>query len=342
MADITTSLKVLNTVTAASSTVNTDVYVDTNGNVQGLPNVIDNDFITQVSIAPKVTQVLQVATFKATTLTDNSVYSITVYGWNSTTGMLETIPLSIVSATGCTANSIATQFLNALGQIGGLAMTAAIDGSDRLALTAVSSLSTPADLFAIFPKPYTVDAKLTSYTVDGSNGTTVGVSGVGYGTQLMAKYPSASNVFTSAGSFADAANIVGANNYTQVNVHDTVNGKSVILINEAATNVNDLIGAYGTLTALKAGFRATFSTRTSTETAAITVTTGAIALAQTGGTFSAFDLRAGDYLLVGANYAAEAITRIKITTSDTAGIGTYTTAVSAAFFRAVNWRLVSR
>lgn len=335
-----TSLKVINTATEASATTNADIYVDSNGYVQGLANPVKFQYLKSTTIQPKVTQVLQVSRFLVATGTANANYTVTVFTFNATSGVFIATPITVNSGNSSDTTVIAGLLVTAINGIANKTFLAT-NSTATVILTAVSPLTTPADDFAIFPNMISSDAKLTIYACDGSNSTVVGVQGIGYGSQLIAQFSNPLAVPPPGGGFTDAALLVSTNNYTTVKINDSINGISIILINEGAGAPNDLVGVYGTITAIKAGMRATFSARTSTPTAAITVTTGAIALAQTGGLFSAFDLRANDYLLVGAAYATpEAPTRIKITTSDTAGIGSYIVAVSAAVFRAVNWRVI--
>ena len=125
---------------------------------------------------------------------------------------------------------------------------------------------------------------------------------------------------------------MSTNNYAQVLVKSVNGDSAVILVNAAATNYNDLLGSYGTLTGLKAGFRVVLSAPATT-TAQVSITTGAIALAGGSTTFATLGGRGGDFIVIGSD-----ITRITGITGLTAGFGTLTTAVSAATFKYAAWR----
>jgi hypothetical protein len=100
----------------------------------------------------------------------------------------------------------------------------------------------------------------------------------------------------------------------------------------STTNYADLLGTFGTVTALAAGYRAVLSSPATT-TAAVTATTGAIALASGAVTFATLGAQSGDYIVIGTD-----ITKITGITGLTAGFGTLTTAASAATFKFASWR----
>jgi hypothetical protein len=222
--------------------------------------------------------------------------------------------LTVTSDSSTSATEICDAFRAAINSMPELSVTAS--GTSTLVVTAKAGFPT----FTLS----TTDSKMTIAT-------SAGTVGVGSGTSLISTYPSTAGYFN-AGGFTAAANIVATNNYTQVLVTSTTGGSAVILVKYDATNVGDLLGTYGTLTALKAGYRAILSAPATT-TAAVTVTTGAIALAGGSVTFATLGAQSGDYIVIGSD-----ITKITGVTGLTAGFGTLTTAASAATFKYAAWR----
>jgi hypothetical protein len=132
--------------------------------------------------------------------------------------------------------------------------------------------------------------------------------------------PSGSGAFKGEISTLEAVVLVRANSDGSSSVFTT-------------TNYADLLGSYGTIPALSAGYRAVISAPATT-TAAVTVTSGAITLSGTGAaTFATLGAQSGDYIVIGSD-----ITAITGITGLNAGFGTLTTAVSAATFKFSAWR----
>jgi hypothetical protein len=337
------TVKVLNTVTAGGG----DLNITSAGivSVLGGGNFRANSMKT-ATITAAVAETRGVITVTPTSA-NSTIFTIYVNGYDTATKVAKTITLSTLSPASSTATLICDAWRAQLAEVAGFSVAGS--GTATLVLTAAAGLP----YFTVSGDAATVNSIAgattnvsSTLTISCANGTPT-VFSVGTPTLLAAAYP--------VNQYPEIANLESASTYAEVDISylNSPNGSSseyansvdtdelVVLIKTGVSNINDLTGAYGTITALKAGFKATIGARTETPTAAITVTTGAIALAETGGLFSAFDLRAGDYLLVGANYAAEVPTRIKITTSDTAGIGSDVTSVSAAVFRPVTWRLLT-
>lgn len=307
-----TNLGVLNTVT----TLGADAFVDSNGFLQvaGFPAIKARQ-ITGVEILPAVSEVLQVTNVAVSTVTANAVYSLNLLVQNTTNSTYLPLTVTVTSASSTSATAIATQFRDAINSYTGISVTASLSGAD-LRVTAKTG-------FAVF-RLTTTDAKLTVSSI------TAGVVGRGLGSQLLGEYVDL-NGFFNAGGFASVASIEAASSYTQVNIYAPV-GNITLLVKQGVTNFNDLLGSYGTLTALKAGFRAVLSAPATT-TAAVTITTGAIALSGGSTTFATLEARAGDWIAIGSD-----ITRITGITGLTAGFGTLTTAVGAATFKFAGWR----
>lgn len=311
-----TNLGVLNTVT----TLGADAFVDANGFLQvaGFP-AIKARTITGVEILPAVSEVLQVTNVAVSTVAANAVYTLSLRVQNTANSSYLPLTVTVTSASSTSATAIATQFRDAINSYTGISVTASLNGAD-LRVTAKTG-------FAVFSLT-TADTKLTVSSV------ATGVAGRGLGSQLLGEYVSL-NEFFNAGGFASVSNIEAASSYTQVNIYAPV-GNITLLVKQGVTNFNDLLGSYGTLTALKAGFRAVLSAPATT-TAAITVTTpataGAIALSGGSTTFASLEARSGDWIAIGSD-----ITRITGITGATAGFGTNVSAVGAATFKFAGWR----
>lgn len=140
------------------------------------------------------------------------------------------------------------------------------------------------------------------------------------------------------GNFAEVAAMVGivdASYYYQVimNYNNKLNvgssqrqtdlvNKAVLFVLSTATNVEKLVGTYGTLTQALVGVDATWSETPagSTPTLAYTTATGALALAGAGNTWTANSLVVGDILYYPA--APTVYYPITVQTSNTAGFST--------------------
>jgi hypothetical protein len=309
-----TLLNVLNTPSA----LGVDARVDANGflSLQGSP-AFKASSIDSVTITPYVAEVAQVSTVTIGTVSNNAVYTLSLICNDVNSGMITSVPLSVTSDSTASNSEIALAFAAAINSMPELSVTAA-EAMSSLVVTAKAG-------FPIFTLA-TSDGKL-------SISTSAGTVGVGTGTSLIGTYPSTAGYFN-AGGFTAASSIVATNNYTQVLVSSTTGSSAVILVNVGATaaNVAALTGPVGTLTALKAGYRAIWSAPATT-TAAVTVTTGAIALSGGSTTFATLGARGGDAIVIGSE-----ITSITGVTGLTAGFGTLTTAVSAATFNFVALR----
>jgi hypothetical protein len=317
---------VLNTVTTSTdpqtNLVSTPVMVDANGflNVVGADS-IKASRIQNMQIQPYVAEVLQETTVTIGTVTDGATYTLAIQGTNMQTGVAYFNSYSVVAGAGASTTTICDAFRSLIANDPYVNVTAS--GTTTLVLTAKSGY--PA--FSVLEN----DPKLSFTT-----GTTA-VIGVGLGSKISASYP--------ASSFPAIANIVAAGQYTTVTIeHEDVSAYGeasalpnqyktlTIFVREAVTNVDTLVGDYGTLTALKQGYRAVISAPATT-TAAVTVTTGAIALADGSATFASLAAQSGDWIAIGA-----ATTKITGITGAAAGFGTNVAAVGAATFLFSAWR----
>ena len=308
-----TLLNVLNTVTA----LGTDASVDANGylNLQGTP-AFKTSSIDSVVITPYAAEVPQQTTVTIATDSPNALYSLSLICNDVNSGMITSVPLTITTDSSTNATEICDAFRAAINSMPELSVTAS--GSSTLVVTAKAGFPT----FTLS----TTDAKMTIVT-----GTT-GVVGVGTGTSLISTYPSTAGYFN-AGGFTAASSIVATNNYAQVLVTSTTGGSAVILVNVAATNYPSLLGTFGTLTGLKAGYRVTGSAITGT---AGTNTSNVQTM--TSGVLGTEDVVAGDYIVGDAGSVATNVRKVISTLSQTTFLTTTATAITGSSFSVFKWR----
>jgi hypothetical protein len=232
--------------------------------------------------------------------------------------MITSVPLSITSDSTATNTEIASAF------------AAAINSMPELSVTATSSTTLVVTAKAGFPifTLATSDSKL-------SISTSAGTVGVGTGTSLIGTYPSTAGYFN-AGGFTAASSIVATNNYTQVLVSSTTGSSAVILVNVAATNFPSLLGTFGTLTGLKAGYRVTGVAITGTAS-----TNTSNVQTMTSGVLGTEDVVAGDYIVGDAGSVAANNTLVRkviSTLSQTTFLTTTATAITGSSFSVFKWR----
>ena len=315
-----TLLNVLNTVTA----LGTDVSVDSSGylNLQGTP-AFKTSTITDVVITPYQSEQLQVTTVTPTAVND-AIYTLPFVYTDANSGMIESVPLIVTSDSTATATEICDAFRALIVANTALNSIVAVSGTTTLILTAKAG-------FPIFSVA-TSDAKLAVVTG------TLGRTSVGTGSSLINQYPSTAGYYN-AGGFSAASSIVATNNYTQVLVTSTTGSSAEILVKSNADNYDDLLGTYGTITGLKAGYRVII-TNPATTTAAITVTTGVITLASGAATFVTLGARANDFIVIntGTAFSTFETAVLNSITTATTGVGSIYTAVSAEDFKLAAWR----
>jgi hypothetical protein len=304
-----TLLNVLNTVAPLGA----DAFVDANGflNLQGTP-AFKTSSIDSVVITPYVAEVAQVSTVTVSTVSNNAVYSLSLICNDVNSGMITSVPLTVTSDSTATNTEIAAAFRDA------------INGMPELSVTATSSTTLVVTAKAGFPI-FTLTTSDTKLSISTSAGTV----GVGTGTSLIGTYPSTAGYFN-AGGFTAAASIVATNNYTQVLVSSTNGSSAVILINVGATaaNVASLIGTYGTLTGLKAGYRVIIPASAAQPTGNIAIASY-VATAATAGQLALFQLQSGDFIVSGTSVAkigGVATAATAVTSLETLSSATYTIA----------------
>lgn len=310
---------VLNTVTANG----TDASVDSNGlfNVVGL-DPIKAERITDMVITPYVAETLQVTTVTIGTVTDGATYTLAIQGINRQTKATYFQSYSVVAGTGASTTTICDAFRAAIGTDPYVNVT--VSGTTTLILTGVSGF--PA--FSVIEN----DAKLSASTG------TPAVIGSGLGSTITAQYP--------ASQFPEISNIVAAGQYTTVRINyedifaygeNNTLGNSyndmLLFVREGVTNFNDLLGTYGTLTGLNAGYRVTLS--------AITGTAGsntANVQTMTSGVLGTEDVVAGDFIVGDTGSAANTVRKVISTLTQTTFLTTTATAITGSTFRVAKWR----
>lgn len=342
------SVKVLNTVTA----LGTDVSVDSNGilNMAGVATTEAYN-LRNVTINTPVAPVNGVITVVPTWATLGN-YALTINGFSKSTGLPKTIPINITLTAATTdATGIVTlmkAIINADSDF-----TVAATGTSTLVLTSATGFSPEFSVGSslAFVNSLATGSAVTIITNITAQCTTAGVIAAGTPAILREKYGYNSN--TNSMTYSDMANLTTGYYYTEVIIDyigtaytgssafkgEISTNQTVVFVRfdtaattPSTTNYLDLLGSYGTVTALQAGYRAVLSSPATT-TAAVTVTTGAIALASGAVTFATLGAQSGDYIVIGTD-----ITKITGITGLTAGFGTLTTAASAATFKFASWR----
>lgn len=342
------AIKVLNSVTA----LGTDVSVGSDG-IVNIASVASTDAynLRGVSVTVPQTEVSGVITITPTAA-NNTVYTFYINAFSMSTGLPKVATISFTSAASADATSISNQARAIINADTDLSVVAS--GTATIVLTAKAG------------QPFFVvggtTANIDSYSSAGAttifanlsaaNGT-AGRAVRGSVAYLQNKY-----AYAAAGNalnYNELALLTSGFFYTEVVIDyigTTPSGsgafkgeistlQAVVLVRANAdgsssvfttTNYADLLGSYGTIPALAAGYRAVI-TAPATTTAAVTVTTGAIALSGGAATFATLGGQSGDFIVIGSD-----VTAITGITGLTAAFGTLTTAVSAATFKYAAWR----
>lgn len=318
-----TSLTVLNTVTA----LGVDVQVNSNGYVviKGAASSPDAGNIREVSIQKSVAEVLQVDTI---TVVSASATVDTVLSFecrDTVNGNYIIVPV-IVPAGSTDTTVTATLIAAAFNAFSSTLSVVATTSTNTVIFTAKTG-------FPIFLTTY-YDAKMTLAN------TTAGVVGVGSGTSLQTKWSTSAGFYT-AGIYAQSANIVATTFYTQVAITLIDGSQYAILVAEnlttAATpniaNYNDLLGTYGTITGLAAGYRVIGALMATATAGAITA---AVQTLTSGTLGSSQQALAGDYIV---SVSTPVVHKIVGTLTETTYLASTTTALTSG--SAVNifkWR----
>jgi hypothetical protein len=342
------AIKVLNSVTA----LGTDVSVGSDGIVNiASVETVDAYNLRGVSVTVPQTEVLGIVTITPTAAS-LAVYNFYINAFSLSTGLPKVLNVSFTSASGADATTISNQARAIINADTDLSVIAS--GTATIVLTA--KVSQPffvvGGLLANVDSYSSASATTIATNLSAANGT-AGRAVRGSVAYLQNKY--AYSASGNALNYNELALLTSGFFYTEVVISyitTTPSGsgafkgeistlEAVVLVKAnsdgsssvfTTTNYADLLGSYGTIPALAAGYRAVISAPATT-TAAVTVTTGAIALSGGAATFATLGAQSGDYIVIGTD-----ITAITGITGLTAGFGTLTTAAAAAVFKFSAWR----
>jgi hypothetical protein len=342
------AIKVLNSVTA----LGTDVSVGSDGIVNiASVETVDAYNLRGVSVTVPQTEVLGIVTITPTAAS-LAVYNFYINAFSLSTGLPKVLNVSFTSASGADATTISNQARAIINADTDLSVIAS--GTATIVLTA--KVSQPffvvGGLLANVDSYSSASATTIATNLSAANGT-AGRAVRGSVAYLQNKYAYSAN--GNALNYNELALLTSGFFYTEVVISyitTTPSGsgafkgeistlEAVVLVKAnsdgsssvfTTTNYADLLGSYGTIPALAAGYRAVISAPATT-TAAVTVTTGAIALSGGAATFATLGAQSGDYIVIGTD-----ITAITGITGLTAGFGTLTTAAAAAVFKFSAWR----
>jgi hypothetical protein len=222
------------------------------------------------------------------------------------------------------------------GTIGGIGTYSISGGAVQASATATGTYPTGVTLFT---------------GVTGSI-TTQGVIAVGTPAILQNKYGYDPN--TNSMTYSDMANLTTGYYYTEVIIDwlgtgytgssafkgEISTNQTVIFVRfdtaattPSTTNYNDLLGIYGTVTGLQAGYRVSASAITGT---AGTNTTNVQTM--TSGVLGSEDVVSGDYIVGDAGVAATTTRKVISVLSQTTFLTTTATAITGSTFRVFKWR----
>lgn len=357
------TLKVLNTVT----TLGTDVSVGSDG-ILNIANgaVADAYNIRNVSINTSVAEVAGVITITPTAA-NSAVYTFYISGFSKSTSLPKTMNVSFTSAASADATSISNQARAIINADSDFSVVAT--GTATIVLTSTTGfpLFTVGGTSASIASNSGTGATTIFTNLSAANGTTA-VIGAGLGSTLQAKY-----AYAAAGNaliYNELANLTTTSYYTEVVIDYLGTGYSgssafrgeistnqavvLVLFGTSAqgtgaastatpSNYTDLLGTYGTITGLQAGYRVSISSPAITA-ASIAATTGAITLASGSVTPASLGMQSGDYLAIGSNLTLNTLGVTKITgvVANTLGsivaYGTNVSTVNADVFKFAAWR----
>jgi hypothetical protein len=342
------AIKVLNSVTA----LGTDVSVGSDGIVNiASVETVDAYNLRGVSVTVPQTEVLGIVTITPTAAS-LAVYNFYINAFSLSTGLPKVLNVSFTSASGADATTISNQARAIINADTDLSVIASGTATIVLTAKATQPFFVVGGLLANVDSYSSASATTIATNLSAANGT-AGRAVRGSVAYLQNKY--AYSASGNALNYNELALLTSGFFYTEVVISyitTTPSGsgafkgeistlEAVVLVKAnsdgsssvfTTTNYADLLGSYGTIPALAAGYRAVISAPATT-TAAVTVTTGAIALSGGAATFATLGAQSGDYIVIGTD-----ITAITGITGLTAGFGTLTTAASAAVFKFSAWR----
>jgi len=343
-----------------------DAFVDANGFLQLTGAAYGTPKATACALTRQnaVSEILGVVTTTFTAVSGQT-YILKVFGGNAIQGgynaSVKTYTYTATSTdTATTIGNVFRAFINADVNILNIVAT----GTTTLICTAKTGFA------EIFCTSTTANTSIVQ--------TTDGISSIGQGTVLATDLNFVAS--TTYGTFTAGATYTrwniswsNANTIGAPSSNTIANNEYIVFINNAATSSGSNTAAMnlafiqgsdytyvgsignatitggticnGTLTALQLGQRA-IVTSPATTTAAVTVSTGAIALSGGSATFTTLGANIGDVLYVSVSgttaFTTYGVTTVSAITSATAGLGTCVTAISAGVFKIVQYRTLPR
>jgi hypothetical protein len=342
------SVKVLNTVTVGG----TDVSVDSNGilNMAGVATT-EGYNLRGVTINTPVAPQNGVITITPTS-TNSLPYFFVVNGFSKSTNLPKTITVSFTSAAAATVDTISAQaraIINADSDF-----TVAATGTSTIVLTSATGFSPEFSVggaIASITSLGSASATTINTSLSAANGT-AGIIAAGTPAILREKYGYNSN--TNSMTYSDMANLTTGYYYTEVIIDyigtaytgssafkgEISTNQTVVFVRfdtaattPSTTNYNDLLGTYGTVTGLAAGYRVSASAITGT---AGTNTTNVQTM--TSGVLGSEDVVSGDYIVGDAGVAATTTRKVISVLSQTTFLTTTATAITGSTFRVFKWR----
>jgi len=342
------AIKVLNTVTA----LGTDVSVGSDGivNIASVATV-DAYNVRNVTITAPQAEVAGVITITPTSAT-SAVYTFYINGFSKSTGLPKVVLVSFTSAAAATATTISTQakaIINADTDF-----SVAATGTATIVLTGATGFPffTTGGTSAVVDSYSSAGATDIFTNLSAANGT-AGKAAKGTVAALQAKYAYATS--GNALTYSDLANLTAGYYYTEVVIDyistnysgsgafkgeiSTLEAVVLVKFDTAATtasttNYADLLGSYGTITGLAAGYRVVGSALTSAITAGALNSTTQVQTVT--GALATVDVVGGDYLV---SISTPVISKVLGLLSNTTYVSSNTTVLtSGSFLNLFKWR----
>ncbi len=347
------AIKVLNSVTA----LGTDVSVGSNGilNIASVASV-DAYNVRNVAITAPQAEVAGVITITPTSA-NTTVYTFYINAFSESTGLPKVMNISFTSAASASRLTISNQIIAAVNADTDLSVVATLTGSTNSETVALTSTAG----FPFFVVGGT-SANIDSYSSAGAttiftnlsaaNGT-AGIAAKGTVAALQSKY--AYSASGNALTYSDLGNLTAGYYYTEVvidYISTTYSGsgafkgeistlQAVVLVKfdtgattASTANYSDLLGSYGTITGLAAGYRVAGSALTSAITAGALNSTTQVQTVT--GALSSVDVVGGDYLV---SVSTPVISKVLGVLSNTTYVSSNTTALtSGSTLNLFKWR----
>ena len=350
------AIKVLNSVTA----LGTDVSVGSDG-IVNIASVASTDAynLRGITVTTPQTEASGVITITPT-VAALATYTFYVNGFSMSTGLPKVMTISFVSAAGATRLSISTQIVTAINADADFSVSAAVTGL---------SLSEVATLTAKATQPFFVVggvlANIDSYSSAGATNITSNLSAangtVGRAVRGSVAYLQNKYAYATAGNalnYNELALLTSGFFYTEVVIEyisTTPSGsgafkgeistlQAVVLVRANAdgnvpfvsttANYADLLGSYGTITGLAAGYRVVGALMTAA-TATSTNTSGVQTL-NSGGLATVNGIVGGDYIVSVSTPVVHKV--ISTLTENTYLASTTTTLTASSPLNSFKWR----